>query len=33
MILGQMEDYSIFSAPDKISISVQKYFCEMEILI
>ena len=24
-----MEDYSIFSAPGKISIFVQKYFCEM----
>ena len=30
MILSQMEDYSIFSARGKISIFVQKYFCEMK---
>ena len=31
--LSQMEDYSIFSARGKISIFVQQYFCEVEILI
>ena len=33
LILSQIEDYSIFSTLGKISIFVQKYFCEMDILV